>query len=113
MGMGNSRAFLETLGRGKIIMLAQVLNESQREIEMPVVWIVANAFANEGDGSIVVSGAAGWGLIEKGRSPLVRNYQIGIERGCNIEQRSQCLVLHGTAQVLSAEILHDAHPVDV
>ena len=78
MRPGKLGSLVEALRGPEIIVLPEVLNESEREIEMPFVGIVANTFANQRHCGCIISGAAWRRLVEEGRSPFIRDYQIRV-----------------------------------
>src|SRR3954467_14412657 len=79
MCAGNPRATLESLRRGNVIMALDVMNESEMEIKMPVVWDLTDATFDEQSSKVGSAGPLRRLLRKEDRAKLVRGLELGIQ----------------------------------
>ena len=112
MRIGNVRAALEDLGGFAVVLEFGVVDEAEIVIETPVVRIVLDAIFHETNGTGRFAGAARWFGGQEAGAELVGGNHVGIERGGDLQQRSQFVVGVRAIEVTAAEILHRAGPVN-
>ena len=113
MGIGKFSPVFKSFGCSGVIMQAKVLDETQGEVQMPIIRITLNTLPNEGYGGGIIARATGRRLVQECGAPLVGDHKVWIKSGRDIQQGRERSVLLRIAQMFSSEILHNAHPVDI
>src|SRR4051812_9916909 len=83
------------------------------KVEMPIVGKFLDAPLHQIHGEIGTTRAGGRLLSKKHRAKNVSRFQLGIERHGYVEQRPEQVVLLGAGNVVGAEVLDSARPVNV
>ena len=91
-----------------------IVDEPDVLVVLPFVRLRDDAFLEQGDGQIGTAGAARVRLGEENRAKPVGDAESRIERRRTIEERiEQMIFLRPSRQMVAAEMLHGANPVEI